>query len=41
MANTCNITLTFPVTDRYTSGSELFVNNLIDDIYNSPGFGKG
>ena len=40
MVNTCNITLTFPVNDRYAFDPSVFVNNLIDDIYCAPGFGK-
>ena len=37
---TCNITLTFPVNYRYAFDPSVFVNNLIDDIYCAPGFGK-
>ena len=39
VANTCNITLTFPVNGRYNSEPEQFLKN-IDDIYCSPRFGK-
>ena len=38
MVNTCSIT--FPVNDRYAFDPSVFVNNLIDDIYCAPGFGK-
>lgn len=40
LVNTCNLTLTFPVTKRYTCQPAEFNNNIIDDIYCSHGFGK-
>ena len=39
-ANTCSVTLTFPVNERYTCSSSLFMKNIVDDIHSSPGFGN-
>ena len=36
--STCAYGLLFPVTQRYTG--EHFTENIVDDILNSPGFGK-
>ena len=36
--STCAYGILFPVTQRYTS--EHFTENILDDILNSPGFGK-
>ena len=36
--STCAYSLLFPVTQRYTD--EDFTENIVDDILNSPGFGK-
>lgn len=40
VANTCDLTLTFPVNERYINQPQTFINNFIEDIYSSPGFGK-
>lgn len=37
--STCNDKITIPVTNRYTDG-KLFTNNIVADIFNSPGFGQ-
>ena len=39
-ANTCALTLTIPVNDRYCSdNSAAFISNMGDDIFDSPVFG--
>ena len=40
VVNTCNITLTFPVSGCYSSEPDQFLKNIIDCIYCLPCFGK-
>ena len=40
VVNTCNITLTFSVNDRYSFQPEQFLKNAVDVIYCPPCFGK-
>ena len=40
VANTCAYSVEFPVTTRYTTGEDTFIQNIMDDILCSPGFGR-
>eukprot|EP00794_Sanderia_malayensis_P015226 gene15226-16800_t len=39
VANTCNIILTIPVTERYTESAEGFIKSITEDLRSDPGFG--